>query len=245
MILIFWRNQNRHLGVSEGRPPTPHDVQFSCAINQPLLAHHWMVHQCLLTSRFVAASIPWGVSAPGGKMRKQLLKTITLLLIHWFLSLKVLLLIYCFSKSTAYNTFQFEKLFWIWWKVLDTIILWQDVGPCCEQTHADFEVGLSLDQGQGVYSGWSDVVGSSQLRLCHTCILDVMRPKRIPCSYPGLKNTLFEILDEKKGPFQPKSLILRFNKHPLSKQNAIFIASYQIEDPFCESKINCFKYFSR
>ena len=26
----------------------------------------------------------------------------------------------------------------------------------------------------GVYSGWSDVDGSSQLRLCHTCIIDVM-----------------------------------------------------------------------
>ena len=52
--------------------------------------------------------------------------------------------------------------------------LWQDVDPCCEQTHAAFEVGLSLDQGQGVYSGWSDVVASSQLRLCHTCIIDVM-----------------------------------------------------------------------
>ena len=51
-----------------------HGVQFSCAINQPLLAHHWRVHQCLLTSRFIAPSIPWGVSAPGGKMRKQLLK---------------------------------------------------------------------------------------------------------------------------------------------------------------------------
>ena len=39
---------------------------------------------------------------------------------------------------------------------------------------AAFEVGLSLDHGQGVYSGWSDVVVSSQLRLCHTCIIDVM-----------------------------------------------------------------------
>ena len=46
--------------------------------------------------------------------------------------------------------------------------------PVYEQTHAAFEVGLSLDQGQGVYSGWSDVDGSSQLRLCHTCIIDVM-----------------------------------------------------------------------
>ena len=60
-------------------------------------------------------------------------------------------------------------------KVLNTIILWQDAGPCCEQTHAAFEVGLSLDHSQGVYSGWSDVVVSSQLRLCHTCIIDVMR----------------------------------------------------------------------
>ena len=65
-------------------------------------------------------------------------------------------------------------MFWIWWKVLDTIIVWQDVGPCCEQTHAAFEVGLSLDHGQGVYSGRSDVVVSSQLRLCHTCIINVM-----------------------------------------------------------------------
>ena len=51
-----------------------HDVQFLCAINQPLLAHHWRAHQCLLMSRFIAPSIPWGISAPGGKMLKQLLK---------------------------------------------------------------------------------------------------------------------------------------------------------------------------
>ena len=51
-------------------------------------------------------------------------------------------------------------------------MLWQDVGPYCEQTHAAFEMGLCLDQGQGVYSCWSDVGGSSQLRLCHTCIID-------------------------------------------------------------------------
>ena len=30
------------------------------------------------------------------------------------------------------------------------MILWQDVGPCCEQTYAAFEVGLSLNQEQGV-----------------------------------------------------------------------------------------------
>ena len=55
------------------------------------------------------------------------------------------------------------------------------MGPCCEQTHAAFEVGLSRDQGQGVYSGWSDVVVNSQLLLCHTCIIDVMpRGTRTP-----------------------------------------------------------------
>ena len=95
--------------------------------------------------------------------------------------MKFPLLYICFSKSTAYNTFQFKKMFWIWCKVLDTILLWQDVGPCCEQTHATFEVGLSLDHRQGVYSGWPDVVVSSQLRLCHTCIIDVMMEFRLFC----------------------------------------------------------------
>ena len=51
------------------------------------------------------------------------------------------------------------------------------MGPCCEQTDAAFEVGFILDQGQGVYSGCSNVDGSSQLRLCHTFIIDVM-----PCT---------------------------------------------------------------
>ena len=95
-------------------------------------------------------------------MLKQLLKD------HNFLDNSPIFIIesstfntFAFQKSTAYNTFQFEKLFWIWGKVLDTIILWQDVGPCCEQTHAAFEVVLSLDQGQGVYSGWSVIVVSS------------------------------------------------------------------------------------
>ena len=152
-----------------------HDVQFSCAINQPLLEHHWRVHQCLFTSGSIEPIIPWGVSAPGGKMLKQLLKN------HNFLNNSPIFII----ESSTFNIsacqkamhtihFNFEKLFWIWWKVLGTIILWQDVGPCCEQTHAAFEVGLSLDQGQGVYSGWSDVVVSSHARLCHTCIIDLM-----------------------------------------------------------------------
>ena len=120
-----------------------HDVQFSCAINQPLLAHHWRVHQCLLTSRFIAPSIPWGGSAPGGKMLKQLLTD------HNFLNNSPFFII----ESSAFNIYAFQKAL---------------------QTHAAFEVGLSLDQGQGVYSGRSDVVVSSQLRLCHTCIIDVM-----------------------------------------------------------------------
>ena len=102
------------------------------------------------------------------------LKNITFLIIHRFLLLKVLLLIFLLFKKHCIQYISIWKVFWIKWKVLDTIILWQDVGPCCEQTHAAFEVGLSRDQGQGVYSGWSDVVVSSQLRLCHTCIIDVM-----------------------------------------------------------------------
>ena len=76
-----------------------HDVQFSCAINQPLLAHHWRVHQCLLTSRFIAPSIPWGVSAPGGKMLKQLLKD------HNFLNNSPIFII----ESSTFNIFAFQK----------------------------------------------------------------------------------------------------------------------------------------
>ena len=113
-------------------------------------------------------------SVPGGKMRKQLLKDHTFLTIHRFSPLKVLLLIYLLFKKHYIQYISIWKIVLIWWKVLDTIVLWQDVGPCCEQTHAAFEVGLSLDQGQGVYSGWSDVDASSQLRLCTTCIIGVM-----------------------------------------------------------------------
>ena len=76
-----------------------HDVQFSCAINQPLLAHHWRVHQCLLTSRFIAPSIPWGVSAPGGKMLKQPLKD------HNFLNNSPIFVI----ESSTFNIFAFQK----------------------------------------------------------------------------------------------------------------------------------------
>ena len=50
------------------------------------------------------------------------------------------------------------------------------MGPCCEQTHAAFEVGLNLDQGQGVYSGWSDVVSPKML----------LKTKGAVASYPLL-----------------------------------------------------------
>ena len=67
-----------------------HDVQFSCVKTQPLLAHHWRVHQCLLTSRFIA---------PRGKMRKQLLKD------HNFLNNSPILII----ESSTFNIFAFQK----------------------------------------------------------------------------------------------------------------------------------------
>ena len=76
-----------------------HDVQISCAINQPLLAHHWRVHQCLLTLHFIAPSIPWGVSAPGGKTWKQLLKD------HNFLNNSPILI----DDNSTFDIFGFQK----------------------------------------------------------------------------------------------------------------------------------------
>ena len=96
---------NHYADVSEGIEHIrwfrwlSHDVQFSCAINQPLLAHHWRVHQCLLTLRFITPSIPWGVSAPGGKMLKQLLKD------HNFLNNSSIFII----ESSTFNIFAFQK----------------------------------------------------------------------------------------------------------------------------------------
>ena len=81
-----------------GQGPLYHDVQFSCAINQPLLAHHWRVHQCLLMSRFIAPSIPWGVSVPGGKILKQLLKD------HNFLNNSPIFI----TESYTFNIFAFQ-----------------------------------------------------------------------------------------------------------------------------------------
>ena len=92
-----------------------HDVQFSCAINQPLLAHHWRVHQCLLTSRFIAPSIPWGVSASGGKMLKQLLKDRNFLNNSPIFIIESSILIYLFFKKHCIRYIS------IWKVVLDLV----------------------------------------------------------------------------------------------------------------------------
>ena len=149
-----------------------HDVQFS--INQPLLAHHWRVPQCLLTSRFIARSIPRGVSAPGGKMRKQLLKT------HNFFNNSPIFII----KSFTFIYLLFKKHY------IQYISIWKIVLDLVKGTwHHNFMAGcwsllwantcslwsrIKSWPGQGVYSGWSDVDGSIQLCLCHTCIIEVM-----------------------------------------------------------------------
>ena len=91
------------MGFHHGHQPCPAlpscDAWRSCAINQPLLAHHWRIHQCLLTSRFIAPSIPWGAGTFGGKMRRQLFKDHNFLIIHRFLTLKILRLINLLFKK--------------------------------------------------------------------------------------------------------------------------------------------------
>ena len=94
-----WTSLNGGLIIPPLNARMSHDVQSLCAINQPLLAHHWRVHECLLTSRFIAPSIPWGVSAPGGKMLKQLLKD------HNFLDNSPIFII----ESSTFNIFAFQK----------------------------------------------------------------------------------------------------------------------------------------
>ena len=92
-----------------------HDVQFSCAITQPLLAHGWRVHQCLLTSRVTAPLIPWGASAPGAEMRKQLLKE------HNFLNNSPIFIIE--SSTFIYLFFKKHPIHYIsiWKIVLDLV----------------------------------------------------------------------------------------------------------------------------
>ena len=90
--------------------PALHDVQFSCAITQPLLARHWRVHQCLLTSRFIAPLIPWGASSPGGKMRKQLLKDHNFLNNSPICIIEISVLIYLLCKKHYIQYISIEEI---------------------------------------------------------------------------------------------------------------------------------------
>ena len=91
-------------------------------------------------------------------MRKQLLRD------HNFLKNSPIFII----ESSTFNILAFQKALHTIYSNLKKIVL--DL----VKAFAAFEVGLNLDQGQGVYSGWADVDGSSQLRLCHKRIIDVM-----------------------------------------------------------------------
>ena len=131
--------------VPDSRDPPPrcwHDVQFSCAINQLLLAHHWMAHQCLFTSRFVAPSIPWGVSAPGGKMRKQLLKD------HSFLNNSPIFII----ESSTFNILLFKK------HCIQYISIWKIVLDLVKGTwHHNFMAGCGSLLWANTCSLWSGI----------------------------------------------------------------------------------------
>ena len=70
----------------------------------------------------------------------------------------------CFGFGERYLTPYFYGRMRVPYKVNLSVI---GYAQTCEQTHAAFWVGLSLDQGQGGYSGWSNVDVSSQLRICH------------------------------------------------------------------------------
>ena len=144
-------------------------------LNQPLLAHHWHPgNQCLLTTCFMAPSIPWGVSAPGGKMRKQLLKD------HNFLNNSPIFIIE--SSTLIYLLFKMhcKQYISIWEIVLDLVkVTW----------HNNFMARCKSLQWANTCSLWSGIKSwpwawclqwlarrrwHCQLRLCHTCITDVM-----------------------------------------------------------------------
>ena len=99
----------KYSGVITNDKSDVHDAQFSCAIYQPLLAHHWRVHQCLLTSRFIAPSIPWGVSAPGGKMWKQLLKDRNFLNNSPIFTIEISTIIHLFFKKHCIQYISIKK----------------------------------------------------------------------------------------------------------------------------------------
>ena len=138
-----------------------HDVQFSCAINQSLLAHHWMVHQGLLTPRFIAPSIPWGVSAPGGKMLKHLLKD------HNFLNNSPIFII----EISTFNILFFKK-HWIQY-----ISMWKVVLDLVKGTwHHNFMAGCGPLLWANTCSLWSGIK------------LDEWRSgsvSALPCERPG------------------------------------------------------------
>ena len=119
-----------------------HDFQFSCAITQHLLAHHWRVHQCLLTSRFTAPLIPWGACAPGGKMRKQLLKD------HNFLNNSPIFII----ESSTFIYLLFKK------HCIQYISIWKIVLDLVKGTwHHNFMAGCGSLLWANTCSPWSGI----------------------------------------------------------------------------------------
>ena len=116
------------------------------------------------------------------------LRTIPFLIIHRFLSLIVLLLIYLLFKKRCIQNISILKI------VLDFVKgTWHHnfmarCGSLLWTNTCDLWSGINLDQGPGVYSGWSDVDGSSQVRLCHTCIIDVMTSRSRNSSSSSISN---------------------------------------------------------
>ena len=125
--------------------------------------------------------IPWGASAPGGKMRKQLLKD------HNFLNISPIFIIE--SSTLIYLLFKKHCIQYIsiWKIVLDLLkgtwhhnfmagcgfLLWANT--------CSLWSGIKSWSGAGCLQRRSDVVGSSHVRLCHTCIIDVMNVKDTFC----------------------------------------------------------------
>ena len=119
-----------------------HDIQFSCAITQPLLAHHWRVYQYLLMSRFTAPLIPWRASAPGGKMRKQLRKD------HNFLNNSPIFII---ESSTL--------IYWLFKKhCIQYISIWKFILDLVKGTwHHNFMAGCGSLLWANTCSLWSGI----------------------------------------------------------------------------------------
>ena len=164
-----------HISLTRGLRKSVNPKRKGLSCTQPLLAHNWRVDQCLLTPRFTAPLIPWGASAPGGKMRKQLLQDHNFLNNSPIFIIESSTLIYLLFKKHCIQYISISKI------VLDLVKgTWHHnfmvgCGSLLWANTCSLWSGINLDQGQGVYSGRSDVVGSSQVRLCHACIIDVMK----------------------------------------------------------------------